>query len=364
MTLKRVGILTGGGDCSGLNAVIRSVTQTAILQYQARVIGIEKGFDGLIFDENQELTLDTTRDILTLGGTILGTTNKGNPFSYREYDEKGEIREQNYSQQAVDNFYKLNLDCLFVVGGDGTLQMAYKLFAMGLPVIGIPKTIDNDLEGTDYTFGFQTAVQVACDALDRLQTTGKSHQRVMILEVMGRSAGWIALESGIAGGADIILIPEIPYKPEKVLEKIRLRESEGNPYSIIVVAEGAKEVGGQEIILESASDRLQGVVHYGGVGNHLAGRLSQEIDLEVRCTVLGHTQRGGTPNSFDRVLGTRLGAYAVQAAAEGKFGTMVALKTPEISLVPLQSLAGIVRKIPPTSQLIQCAESIGINLGR
>ena len=364
MTLKRVGILTGGGDCSGLNAVIRSVTKVATLQHAARVIGIERGFDGLLFDWNQELTADTIRDILTLGGTILGTTNKGNPFSYREYDEKGGIREQDYSQKAVDNFKRLELDCLFVVGGDGTLQMAYKLFEMGLPVIGIPKTIDNDLEGTDYTFGFQTAVQVACDALDRLQTTGKSHQRVMILEVMGRSAGWIALESGIAGGAHIILIPEIPYNFDKVLENIKRRESEGNPYSIIVVAEGAKEIGGQEITLESASDNLQGMAHYGGVGNYLAGRISQEIELEVRCTVLGHTQRGGTPNCFDRVLGTRLGAYAVQAAAEGKFGNMVALKTPEISLIPLESLAGIVRKIPPTSQLIQCAESVGINLGR
>ncbi|GJL78726.1 MAG: ATP-dependent 6-phosphofructokinase [Nitrospinaceae bacterium] len=356
--------MTGGGDCSGLNAVIRSVTQAAVIQHGCRVIGIERGFDGLVFDWNQELTLDTTRDILTLGGTILGTTNKGNPFAYREYDEQGGIREQDLSQKVLVNFRRLELDCLFVVGGDGTLQIAYKLFAMGLPVIAIPKTIDNDLEGTDYTFGFQTAVQVACDALDRLKTTGKSHQRVMILEVMGRSAGWIALESGIAGGAHIILIPEIPYKPDKVLEKIKQRESDGNPYSIIVVAEGAKEMGGHEIILKSASDRLQGAVHYGGVGNYLAEKISQVIDLEVRCTVLGHTQRGGTPNCFDRVLGTRLGAYAVQAAAKGQFGNLVALKTPDISLVPFQSLAGTVRRIPPHSQLIQCAESIGISLGR
>ena len=312
----------------------------------------------------RKLTLDTTRDILTLGGTILGTTNKGNPFSYREYDDQGGIKEEDRSQKAVDNFKRLQLDCLFVVGGDGTLQTAYKLFEMGIPVIGIPKTIDNDLEGTDYTFGFQTAVQVACDALDRLQTTGKSHQRVMILEVMGRTAGWIALESGIAGGAHIILIPEIPYRLDRVLEHIKRRESEGNPYSVIVVAEGAKEIGGREITQKSASENLQGIAHFGGVGNYLADKIGREINLEVRCTVLGHTQRGGTPNSFDRVLGTRLGAYAVQAAAEGQFGHMVALKTPEISLVPLKSLAGIVRKIPPTSQLIQCAESIGINLGR
>ncbi len=364
MALKRIGILTGGGDCSGLNAVIRGVTRTAIIQHGAKVIGIEQGFDGLIFNRTQELTTQNTRDILPLGGTILGTTNKGNPFSYREIDETGRIQEHDYSEKALDNFRKLGLDCLFVVGGDGTLQIAYKLFELGIPVIGIPKTIDNDLEGTDYTFGFQTAVQVACDALDRLQTTGRSHQRVMILEVMGRSAGWIALESGIAGGAHIILIPEIPYNADKVLEKIKLREAGGHPYSVIVVAEGAKERDGTEVTLESASTRLQGVVQYGGVGNYLAGKISEQIDLEVRCTVLGHTQRGGTPNCFDRVLGTRLGTHAVESAAQGEFGHMVALKTPEVALVPLKSLAGIVRKVPPTSQLIQCAEAIGISLGR
>jgi len=364
MSLKRVGILTGGGDCSGLNGVIRGVTRAASIQHGAKVIGIEQGYDGLIFNRHQELTTCNTRDILPLGGTILGTTNKGNPFAYREFDKSGQIQEHDYSQKAVDNFRKLDLDCLFVVGGDGTLQIAQRFFELGLPVIGIPKTIDNDLEGTDYTFGFQTAVQVASDALDRLQTTGRSHQRVMILEVMGRSAGWIALESGIAGGAHIILIPEIPYRLDSVLEKIRLREAGGSPYSVIVAAEGAREAGGSEITLESATTRLQGVVQYGGVGNYLAGKISEQVDMEVRCTVLGHTQRGGTPNCFDRVLGTRLGAYAVQAADEGKFGNMVALKTPDISLVPLQSLAGVIRKIPPTSQLIQCAEAIGINLGR
>ncbi len=364
MTLKRIGILTGGGDCTGMNAVIRAITRVAVFQQGCEVIGIEQGFDGLIFNRVQELTTANTRDILPLGGTILGTTNKGNPFAYRELDENGVIQEHDYSRQALDNFKRLKLDGLFVVGGDGTLQIAYKLFEMGIPVIGIPKTIDNDLEGTDYTFGYQTATQVACDALDRLHTTGRSHQRVMILEVMGRDAGWIALEAGIAGRAHIILIPEIPYQMDKVLEKIKLRQGGGSPYSIIVVAEGAREVGHDEITLKSASTRLQGVKQYGGVGNYLAEQITRQIDLEVRCTVLGHTQRGGTPNCFDRVLGTRLGAYAVQAAVEGEFGNMVALKTPDISLVPLKSLAGIVRKIPLTSQLIRCAEDIRISLGR
>ena len=231
-------------------------------------------------------------------------------------------------------------------------------------MIGIPKTIDNDLVGTDYTFGYQTAVQVACDALDRLQTTGESHHRVMILEVMGRDTGWIALEAGISGGAHVILIPEIPYDLEKVLEKIRLRQEGGSPFSIMVVAEGAKEMGKEAITSEAASTRLQGVAQLGGVGNFIAKQLSDRIDLEVRCTVLGHTQRGGTPLSFDRVLGTRLGIQAVKAAAEGKFGHMVALQARDIVLVPLKSLAGIVRQVPSDSQLIHTAESIGISLGR
>ncbi len=364
MKLKRLGILTGGGDCAGLNAVIRAVTLSAQVEHQASVVGIELGFDGLIFDYHKELTFQNSKDILPLGGTVLGTTNKGNPFAYREFGLEGQVVETDYSKKALENFKRLKLDCLFVVGGEGTLEIAQRFYEMGMPVIGIPKTIDNDLGETDYTFGFQTAVQVATDALDRLHTTGRSHRRVMILEVMGRHAGWIALESGLAGGAHIILIPEVPFRLERVLDKIREREAKGYPFSTIVVAEGAHEVGGSEIILKSASSRLQGVAQLGGVGSHLAEKISREIDLEVRCTVLGHTQRGGTPNSFDRVLGTRLGAFAVQAAAEGRFGTMVALKTPEITLVPMKGLAGMVRNVPMQSQLIACAESIGVSLGR
>ncbi|MFQ5715548.1 MAG: 6-phosphofructokinase [Nitrospinales bacterium] len=364
MKLRRVGILTGGGDCSGLNAVIRSVTRTVSLQHNAAVVGIQDGFDGLLANRTQELTNQNTRDILTLGGTILGTSNKGNPFEYREHDHDGTVRIRDYSEKAIKNFNRLMLDCLFVVGGEGTLLIGYEMYKRGVPVIGIPKTIDNDLKETDYTFGFQTAVQVACDALDRLHTTGRSHQRVMILEVMGRNAGWIALEAGIAGGAHIILIPEMPYQFDKVIEKIRLREAGGSPFSIVMVAEGAKEEDGEQVTQESADERLQGVAQLGGVGFYLGDRIKKEVELEVRCTVLGHIQRGGTPNSFDRVLGTRLGSYAVQAAAEEKFGCMVALKTPDLTLVPLEGLAGIVRTVPAQSQLIQCAEAIGISLGR
>ncbi|MBC8283800.1 MAG: ATP-dependent 6-phosphofructokinase [Nitrospinae bacterium] len=364
MGIKRVGILTGGGDCSGLNAVIRAVTRSAIIEHGAEVVGIEDGFEGLIFNRHRMISIADTKEILSLGGTILGTTNKGHPFEYREFDKEGNVTQKDYSKQTIENFKNLKLDCLFVVGGDGTLQLAHRFYELGLPLIGIPKTIDNDLVGTDYTFGYQTAVQVACDALDRLHTTGESHQRVMILEVMGRDAGWIALEAGLAGRAHTILIPEIPYKMEKVLEKIRLRIEGGSPFSIIVVAEGAKEIGKEAITSELASTRLQGVQQLGGVGYHVAREIGEQIDLEVRCTVLGHTQRGGTPLAFDRVLGTRLGTEAVQAAAEGKFGNMVALQAREIVLVPLKTLAGIVRQIPVDSQLIRTAESIGVCLGR
>lgn len=364
MALKKVGILTGGGDCSGLNGVIRAITRAAIIQHGAQVLGIENGFDGLLFNNTRPLTVKDTKDILTLGGTILGTTNKGNPFEYREKDDVGNIVVSDYSDQAAGVYKSLGLDCLFVVGGEGTLELAHKFQQKGLNVIGVPKTIDNDLEGTDYTFGFQTAVEVACDAMDRLHTTGKSHQRVMILEVMGRNAGWIALEAGIAGGAHIILIPEVPYRIENVIKKIQLRAKGGSPYSIIMVAEGAVEQDGGQIVAEDADGRLQGVAKLGGVGFYLAERIKQHVDLEVRCTVLGHIQRGGSPCAFDRVLGTRLGSAAVQAAANGNFGTMVALKTPNVELVPLSELAGVVRTVPENSQLIHCAESIGINLGR
>lgn len=364
MSLKRVGILTGGGDCSGLNAVIRAVTRAAIIQHGAEVVGIENGFEGLVDNLTMKLTTRNTKDILTLGGTILGTTNKGNPFAYREYDADGNITVNDYSEKARRVYRELGLDCLFVVGGEGTLELGYKFQKMGLNIIGIPKTIDNDLAGTDYTFGFQTAVQVAADAVDRLHTTGRSHQRVMILEVMGRHAGWIALEAGIAGGAHIILIPEIPYRIENVVQKIRLRAEGGSPFSIIMVAEGAVEEGGGCVTQSGSEERLQGVVQLGGVGFYLAERIKEHIDLEVRTTVLGHIQRGGSPCAFDRTLGTRLGARAVKAAADGDFGVMTALRTPEMDLVPLKDLAGVVRTVPPNSQLIEAAEAIGVNCGR
>ena len=344
--------------------MIRAVTRAAVIQYNAAVVGIEGGFEGLITGRTQELSTSRTRDILTLGGTILGTTNKGNPFDYRTRNPDGTITSRDYSEKVLQTFTSLNLDCLFVVGGEGTLEIGYRFYQKGIPVIGIPKTIDNDLEQTDYTFGFQTAVQVACDAMDRLHTTGRSHHRVMILEVMGRNAGWIALEAGIAGGAHIILIPEIEYDINNVIRKIQLRKKGGSPFSIIIVAEGAREKGKGVIAEQAGPSRLQGVEKLGGVGFYLAKQIESRIDLEVRTTVLGHIQRGGSPNSFDRVLGTRLGSFAVDAAAKGQFGTMVSLKTPDVVLVDLKDLAGKVKTISLESQLIACAESIGINMGR
>ncbi len=354
----RVGVITGGGDCPGLNAVIRAVAKSLIVQHNAEVLGFEDGFQGLIEERIQPLNYQDVSGILTLGGTILGTSNKANPFSYYR---RGDA---DVSSQITKFVRTLGMDALVVIGGDGTMSISHRLQELGINIVGVPKTIDNDLVGTDYTFGYQTAVQVACDALDRLHTTGESHQRVMILEVMGRDAGWIALEAGIAGRAHTILIPEIPYQLEKVLEKIHLRKEGGSPFSIIVVAEGAKEIGKDAITSESASNRLQGVAQLGGVGYYVANEIGKRIDLEVRCTVLGHTQRGGTPLAFDRVLGTRLGTEAVQAAADKKFGNMVALQGREIIPVPLKSLAGIVRQVPLDSQLIGTAESIGICLGR
>ncbi|MGP0566188.1 MULTISPECIES: 6-phosphofructokinase [unclassified Nitrospina] len=364
MPIQRIGILTGGGDCSGLNAVIRALTLSAIRNHNLSVIGIEKGFEGLVFNHSQELTLRSVRDILPQGGTILGTSNKGDPFAFKELHKDGSITTHDYSSRAVKTFRDLKLDCLFVIGGDGSLQIAYKLSELGLPVIAVPKTIDNDLEGTDYSFGFHTAVQVATDAIDRLQTTGRSHDRVMILEVMGRSAGWIALESGIAGGAHVILVPEIPFDFNLVTAKIRERQAMQAPFSLVVVAEGAMERDCRPITQEAATTRLQGVPQLGGIGNHLAGRLGRDIDLEVRCTVLGHIQRGGTPIAFDRVLGTQLGSFALHSALKGRFGTMVALRTPDLNLVPLKDLAGRTRQVPLDSQLIRTAESVGICLGR
>src|SRR3954453_803548 len=324
--VKRIGILTGGGDCPGLNAVIRAAVRTATRDYDCEVLGIQLGFEGLLKKAVVPLSNEIIRGILPKGGTLLRTTNRGNPFEYP--DGAGNCIDR--SDEVVKNIGELGIDGLIAIGGDGTLRIAQRLCDMGIPIVAVPKTIDNYLAATDYTFGFHTAVSVATEAVDRLHTTAESHDRVMILEVMGRNAGWIALYSGIAGGADIILIPEIPYDPKKIVDSIRSRQREGSKFDIVVVAEGAPPLGGEEASLDRNTRRL------GGIAYQVAADISQHIDLEIRVTVLGHVQRGGSPISFDRILATRFGKAAADLIARGDVGKMVALRGDDICAVPIR----------------------------
>ncbi len=352
MAKKRIGILTGGGDCPGLNAVIRAAVRTA-REDDFDVLGIQLGFEGLLTNSVVPLTHETIRGILPKGGTLLRTTNRGNPFEYP--DGKGGCIDR--SGEVIRNIEKLGIDGLIAIGGDGTLRIAQRLCEMGIPIVAVPKTIDNDLAATDYTFGFHTAVAVATDAVDRLHTTAESHDRVMILEVMGRNAGWIALYSGIAGGADIILVPEIPYSPEEVARSIRDRQRVGAKFDIIVVAEGAKRIGGEEKYLDKATRRL------GGVAYQVAGEIAEQCDLEIRVTVLGHIQRGGSPIAFDRILATRFGQAAADLVAAGDFGRMVALRGDVICAVPIRDAVSNPKYVDPNGQLVTTALSVGISFG-
>jgi phosphofructokinase-like protein len=351
--VKRIGILTGGGDCPGLNAVIRAAARTLIRDYDIEVVGIQLGFEGLLTKSIVPLTLDSIRGILPKGGTLLRTTNRGNPFEYPTGDGRCEDR----SELVIENIHELGIDGIIAIGGDGTLKIAQRLCDKGIPMVAVPKTIDNDLAATDYTFGFHTAVAVATDAVDRLHTTAESHDRVMILEVMGRNAGWIALYSGIAGGADIILIPEIPYQPEKIVEMVRGREAEGAKFDIIVVAEGAKRVGGEEAYLDKATRRL------GGIAYQVAADIAQQIDLEIRVTVLGHIQRGGSPNAFDRILASRFGKAAADLVAQKKYGHMVAVRADEIISVPIRDAVSRPKSVDPDGNMVATARSLGVSFG-
>jgi ATP-dependent phosphofructokinase / diphosphate-dependent phosphofructokinase len=331
----RIGVLTGGGDCPGLNAVIRGIVRKGIDRYGHAIVGFRDGWRGPLENAFEELTIESTRGILPRGGTILGTS-RTNPFKHDDGPDR--IR---------DNMRSLHLDGLVAIGGEDTLGAASRLHSENsLPVIGVPKTIDNDLGGTDMTFGFDTAVQVACDAIDRLHTTAESHNRVMVVEVMGRHAGWIALHSGLAGGADVILIPERPFDIEEVCRLIRRRHSRGRYFSIVVVAEGATPKEGTMETLAGAEDEF-GHVRLGGIGQRLETEIEQRTGYETRATVLGHTQRGGTPTAFDRVLATRLGVAAVDAAAQGRWGTMPALRGNRIEFVPLGDAVAELRMVPP-----------------
>lgn len=359
--LRRIGIFTGGGDCPGLNAVIRSVVKTAIHDYGIEVLGIEDGYEGLLEKRARYLSSEDVSGILTHGGTILGTSNTANPFKVPvSYGKK--IVFEDHSGLVVQNFREWGLDALVAVGGEGTMGSAYRLSKKGIPVVGIPKTIDNDLSGTDYTFGFHTAVSIATDALDRLHTTAASHHRAMILEVMGRNAGWIALYAGSAGGADIILLPEIPFRMNVICDEVIQRAGRGKRFSLIVAAEGAHAAGAGQII-QSKDKKNPYPVKLGGIGQRLAAQIEKITKIETRAAVLGHIQRGGTPTAFDRNLGTVFGTYAVYMLAQGKYGNMVSLQGQKIGYVSLKEAIEILKVVPANHQLIKASKAVGTSFG-
>lgn len=357
--IKKIALLTGGGDCPGLNAVIRAVTRSAILNYGYEVIGYKFGYRGLYNNDFIKLDLKTVSGLLPRGGTILYSSNRDNLFDYL-VEEDGNMVKKDVSDVAVDNMKKEGVDVLIVIGGDGTLTSARDFARKGIKVIGVPKTIDNDLGSTDITFGFNTSIDIATEALDRLHTTAESHHRIMILEVMGRNAGFIALESGIAGSADVILLPEIPYDINKIVEKVEERKSQEKLFTIIVVAEGAKSKDGDVIVAKIVEDSPD-PIRLGGIGNKLAEDLEKLVNgREVRCTVLGHIQRGGTTCTFDRILSTRYGVAAVELIEQGKFGSMVCLKGNEVTYDSLENVIGNNKKVDPNGELVTVAKKIGI----
>lgn len=357
---RTIGILTGGGDAPGLNAVIRAVVTTATGQYGLNVIGIEDGFEGLLGQtQTRPLTAADVRGLLPRGGTILGTRNRG---KFVERNAEGVVsKPQAVYSEAVENIHRLGIDALVVLGGEGTLAIAAEFDRLGVPVVGVPKTIDNDLACTELTFGFITALDIATDALDRLHTTAESHERVMILEVMGRHTGWIALHSGIAGGADVILIPEIPFTMQSVADRVRARDAAGSNFSIVVVAEGAVETG-HELIYQDKGDR-QHAPRLGGIGSYCQRELEDLTGKETRCVVLGHLQRGGRPNAFDRMLATNYGSCAVRALVEGKRGVMVALQAGDVITVPISEAIANIKTVPAEGQLVRTARDTGISFG-
>lgn len=356
---KTIGIVTGGGDAPGLNAVIRAVVKTAVGEFGMRVVGIEDSFEGLLGQPKaRELTPADVRGLLPRGGTILGTRNRGK-FATRPGEDEDRSPEKIY-REVIESLNRLEIEALVVLGGEGTLAIAAELDELGFPVIGVPKTIDNDLACTELTFGFVTALDIATEALDRLHTTAESHDRIMILEVMGRHAGWIALHSGIAGGADVILIPEIPFTMEAIAEKIRERDRCDSQFSIIVAAEGALEAGREEAIYQHRGDQTR-MPRLGGVGLYCQTELERLTGKETRCVVLGHLQRGGSPNAFDRMLATNYGAWAVRNLSAGKSGVMVALHSADIITVPISKAIANLKTVAPDSQLVRTARDTGIS---
>ena len=356
--LKRIGVLTGGGDAPGLNAVIRAVVKTAS-NSGIEVIGLEDSFDGLIeTDRSRVLTPRDVTGILRLGGTILGTTNRGNPFAYPVTTSEGT---HDYSDRVVETFHKMKLEALIVIGGGGTLAIAHKFCTRGIPVVGVPKTIDNDIAGTTNCFGFDTAVDFATDAIDRLHTTAEAHHRIMVVEVMGRHAGWIALYAGVAGGADAILVPEISFDISIVADRLRARDRWGAKFSIVVVAEGSFPKGGTISLIKAANGAH--LERLGGIGAQVCAALAEATGKETRSVVLGHLQRGGAPTSFDRVLATRFGGKAVELARCGEFGTMVAFDPPAIVARRLDEVVGKIKVVPADHDLLLTARALGVTFG-
>ncbi len=360
-TRKRLGVLTGGGDCPGLNAVIRAVVKTAENEYGMEVVGFLDGYEGLVQNRFKILDLKDVPGLLSQGGTILGSSNRADPFRFPVLQGDDYVY-LDRSTETVLNFESLGLDGLIAIGGDGTMAASSQLAEKGLKIIGVPKTIDNDLLGTDQTFGYDSALQTAVEAIDKIHTTAQSHHRVMIVEVMGRYAGWIALGSGLAGGGDIILLPEFPYDLDPIVEQIKLRKSQGKNFSIIVVGEGAKPAGGGMTVSRTVKNSPD-AIRLGGVGHRIAAQIEALLQLECRVTILGHLLRGGAPSAYDRLLATRFGVEAVHLAVKGGWGRMVSLKNNEISSVPITEVAGRYRRVTPDHPWVKTAQSIGICLG-
>lgn len=363
--IKRIAVNTGGGDAPGLNAVIRAIVFAA-LNRGWECYGIRDGYNGLFLSEQYpegglvQLTRETVKNITHLGGTILGTTNRGNPIKYPMVDSEGKTYEKDRSDEVITAFRENHIDAFIAIGGDGSLTIAHILATKGLRVVGVPKTIDNDLEETVITFGFDTAVSFATECLDRLHSTAEAHQRIMVIEVMGRYAGWIALNCGVSGSADVILIPEIPYDIEKVASKIKEGGQYGRKYSIVVVAEGAKPVGGNISVIEKEIGRAE---RLGGIGETVAMQLESLLSKETRVIVLGHLLRGGTPTTFDRLIALRFGAAAVRALEEGETDVMVALDPPTVRYVPLAQATRRMKSVPLDCDTIRTARDLGVCFG-
>ncbi|MFH1459710.1 MAG: ATP-dependent 6-phosphofructokinase [Candidatus Omnitrophota bacterium] len=357
----RIGILTAGGDCPGLNAVIRAVAKKLINDQHMEIIGIKDGYEGLINNRYRKLTYQDVSGIFTLGGTILGTSNIANP--YREaVHKKGKLVFEDVSDRTIKNIKKMRLDGLVCIGGDGTLSIADKLRADGVSIVGVPKTIDNDIRGTECSFGFDSAVHIAAEGIDRVHTTAQSHHRIMVIELMGRTAGWIALYAGIAGGGDIILIPEIPYDIQKIVKVVKERNKRGSRFSIIVISEGARPKGGEVVVREIVKEStIQ--ARLGGIGILLAKQLEKITNLETRVVVMGHLLRGGSPTPSDRILATRLGIKTAELIEQGQFGYMVALKNGNLNKVSLKKVAQGPRLVPKNHALVKAARAVGTCFG-